>query len=104
MAGFGALKNESRRKRLENTDPQGSSHEGAAGLFEAMLRRFKIAVHAITLIPFYALAAIGMGLAATPGIFLFNWVQRVVADSAAYVKYPSSAIAFMAGYFLYGFG
>jgi acetyltransferase-like isoleucine patch superfamily enzyme len=92
------------KRRIESTDPQGSRHGGAAGLFEALLRRFKIAVHAVTLIPFYAIAAIGMGLAATPGIFLFNWIQALTQASSPVIRYPSSAIAFTAGYFLYGFG
>jgi hypothetical protein len=91
--------------RKEILDPQGSSRRGIAGLFETLMRRFKVAVHAITLLPFYAIASLCLGFAATPGAYLLSWISRSLeaADASLIVKAPVLAIGLATSYFLYGF-
>ncbi len=89
--------------KKEILDPQGSSHGGLAGLFETLLRRFKVGVHALTLLPFYVIASICLGLAATPGVLLLDRIWSAVESSPLLVKAPALAIGAAAAYFLYGF-
>jgi acetyltransferase-like isoleucine patch superfamily enzyme len=90
-------------EKRELLDPQGSAHGGFAGLFETLLRRFKVAVHALTLLPFYAIAAICLGLAGTPGVLLMTWLSKAVEHSPLYIKSASLAVGIATSYFLYGF-
>lgn len=92
-----------RSKRTENIDPQGSKHGGFFGLFETALRRFKVTVHALTLLPFYVLGSVILGLALTPGVWLFSRVSGWVQHSSDWIRFPAYGTAVAAGYFLYGF-
>ena len=84
-------------------DPQGSTHSGLGGLFEAALRRFKGAVHAGTLVPIYGLGCLCIGLALVPAITLVNWVSTATAAWPTGLRYAALGSSLATGYFLYGF-
>lgn len=94
---------ESAPEKRTDIDPQGSQHKGAAGAFEQLLRKFKTAVHAATLLPMYALGAVLVGLALVPGVAVFQVFLKWTGHLAPWIHYPAMATAVALGYFLYGF-
>ena len=88
MAELKLLDQKPARKSRETVDPQGSTHSGAFGLFERTLRRFKNGVHGLTLIPFYGIAALCLGIAGTPGVALVQLAFRSTRDWSDWTKIP----------------
>lgn len=85
---------------LESTS---SDHKGVKGLFEILLRRFKIGMHVLTMIPIYLFACSVIGLCLVPGIYCFQMISEWSANSTTVIKIFCSGFALALGYCLYGF-
>jgi hypothetical protein len=87
----------------QTLDPQGTRHSGLSGLFEATLRRFKLATRIIVLLPLYAFAGTLLGTAAAPGVSLFTYALEHTQGwgivPRAFVLGPAAGVA----YYAYGF-
>ena len=57
---------------VEDVYQKGSSEGGIKGLFETVLRKFRVATHALALIPLYIGASICIGLSLQPSILFFT--------------------------------
>ena len=90
-------------KARVDLDPQGSAHSGLSGYYEVILRRFKAAVHMITLVPLYGLASICLGLSLAPGLAFYRFVSAATGDAPFWLQLPVTATAIGVGYFFYGF-
>jgi len=80
-----------------------SERSGIGGLFETLLRRFRVASYVIALIPLYLIGILGMGISATPGVYLFNIITGSTAHLPVPLYYLIIACTLVASYFLYGF-
>ena len=58
---------------------QKSERKGFGGLFENVLREFKIVGHLILLAPLYMVGSFCLGLAFIPGFYLYQWVNQFSA-------------------------
>jgi hypothetical protein len=72
-------------------DPLTSSRGGIAGFAETLLRRFKIIMQLFLVLPLYFLGAMMIGVAAMPGIMIFDFLTGLSSD------WPSWGRAFMVG-------
>ncbi|MCM2279803.1 MAG: hypothetical protein NDJ89_17145 [Oligoflexia bacterium] len=75
--------------------------KGILGLYEATLRRFQTAMHALSLLPLYAVGSLCIGLSLVPGVLLFNWVAGKIEMDSLF-RIPVLCTTAAAGYFLYG--
>lgn len=80
-----------------------SDLKGSKGIFEKFLRSFRTPVFFALLAPVYILAAISMAIAATPAVYLFNYVYGLTTGLEHYFQYPLLAFSVVSGFFLYGF-
>lgn len=80
-----------------------SEHKGIKGIFEILLRRFKVLMHLVTMIPVYFFMSLILALAITPSIFLWTAVTKLVALQNVWVQNFAMALALALGYFCYGF-
>lgn len=84
---------------LESTH---SNHGGIKGLFERLLRRFKVAMHIATMIPVYLFACVVLGVCMVPGISVFRAVSELTLSQPAWIQNISYGLSFAVGFFLYG--
>ena len=92
---------EAEKKRID-VDSAESEKAGIGGVFETLLRRFRFASYVIALIPLYCIGILGMGIAATPGVYLFGIVTGAVENIAAPLYQLIIASTLIAAYFIYG--
>ncbi len=83
-------------------DATTSELKGLNGLFEKLLRRFKVAMHLVTMLPVYLFACLVLGFSLTPSVMLFRFVQQQTQSSASAIQSFFFAVSLAAGYFLYG--
>lgn len=89
------------RKRLDlNTTD--SEHGGLKGLFERLLRRFKVGMHLLTMFPIYLFACVIFGTSLTPAVMFFRFMQNVSSSWPSLAQDFSFAFSLAVGYFLYG--
>jgi hypothetical protein len=93
---------QSPRKR-RYVDPQGSQRGGMAGLAEGLFRRFKNLAHILMIIPLYGLGCVIIGLAAFPGIALYDFLTAAVVGQSAPLRYAVKGAAIGGAYFTFGF-
>ena len=79
-----------------------SEHTGLKGLFEKMLRRFKVAGYLLTMLPIYLFACFVFGLSLTPAVMFFRYVQEVASSWGFVLQNFSFALGLAASYFIYG--
>lgn len=84
---------------LESTH---SNHGGIKGLFERLLRRFKVAMHVATMIPVYLFACVVLGVCMVPGISVFRVVSELTLSQPAWIQNTAYGLSFAIGFFLYG--
>jgi hypothetical protein len=84
-------------------DPQGSTRKGLAGFVEAAFRRFKNLAHILLIVPLYGLGCVVIGIAALPGVALYNVLTDLVAAQMAIIRYGVAGAAIGAAYFTFGF-
>lgn len=82
---------------------QTSQHTGVKGLFESALRKFKTAMHLITMLPLYAFTTVIFGLALFLPVVLFRFIYEYSQSFSFYPQCLMIGFAVAAGYFTYGF-
>lgn len=87
----------------EDLDTRSSSHHGLKGFFETALRRFKLLVHCLVLVPLAALFFSCIGASLTPGIALMRWTSELSQSWPSLLQYFAWGTALGASYFAYGF-
>jgi acetyltransferase-like isoleucine patch superfamily enzyme len=87
----------------QNVDPQGSAHSGLTGFFERTLRRLKLTVHLLVMLPLAALFFSCIGVSLMPGIALFRAVAAASAGWPDLLRCFALGASLGAGYFAYGF-
>lgn len=83
-------------------DTTTSEHRGIKGLFEKLLRRFKVAMYILTMLPIYLFACLVFGISLTPSVFFFRFIQDLTSNSPSWLQNFSFATGLAAGYFIYG--
>jgi len=71
--------------------------------YEVALRKFQNWMTIASLIPLYCLMGLVMGLAATPGVYWFQFLHSWSAPFATYLRYPILGMAAAQAFLLYGF-
>ncbi len=89
-----------RKIDLETT---ASQHTGLKGLFEKMLRRFKVFMNLIILLPVYLAACLVLGTCLVPGISLFRYFAQITVDQPLWIQNFTYGLSLAMGFFLYGF-
>lgn len=86
----------------ENVYLDKSKKTGVSGLLEIILRRFRIGAFLIALAPLYLVGVLAMGISATPGMMLFDYIYGATQDWFSVLHYAAMGTAFFTGYLLYG--
>lgn len=86
----------------EDVDTTTSYRGGLAGIFETALRRYRMGSYLIALIPLYLIGILAMGISATPGVFLFNFIIETFNSFPKIIYYLAISCGLIASYFLYG--
>lgn len=80
-----------------------TEHSGLKGLFELLLRRFKVAMHITTMIPVYLFACAVLSFSLIPAVSIFRYAQEQAVNQPFYLQNIFFAFALGAGFFSYGF-
>ncbi len=83
-------------------DSTTSDLKGISGLFERLLRRFKIAMQLVTMIPVYLIACLVLGLSLTPAVEFFRFIMDQTKNFPSIVQSLAFAVSIAVGYFMYG--
>lgn len=95
---------ENKKKRTSvNIFKETSDMPGLYGLFETFLRKFRTLAFAAMLSPVILLAAGIMGLALTPGVYVFSFIYDYTSAWPTPLHYMSIGFAIMLAYLCYGF-
>lgn len=84
---------------LETTD---SNHKGVKGLIERLLRRFKIMMHLMIMIPVYGLGLVTLGLCLVPGISMVRAAGEITQSQPAWLQNIGYGLAIGCGFMSYG--
>lgn len=90
-------------KPREDTHLKDSAHSGLRGWYERLLRRHERLILTVTLLVFYVLIALLLGLAAAPGIRVALSVIAASTRFSPFLEYPLKGFALFLGYLIYGF-
>ncbi len=90
------------KSTIENVYSKTSSKKGMAGFFEMLLRRFRVGSFIFALTPLYIISVLAMGIAATPGIYLFSYLFDATKEWPQFFHFLSLGVGFFAAYLLYG--
>ncbi|KAA3656078.1 MAG: hypothetical protein DWQ10_16200 [Calditrichaeota bacterium] len=85
-----------------DVDAKSSDSGGLAGLFENILRRFRILTYLIALVPLYLMCILAMSLSAMPGVYLVKYVFAHFSNWPEFFYYGAIAFSLISSYFLYG--
>jgi hypothetical protein len=89
-------------KKREDLYGASSEKGGLGGVLEVIIRKFRLPSFIITLAFLYFLILLAMGIAATPGIYIFNYFMEATAHWLQFFHYLSLGFSIALGYFLYG--
>ncbi len=89
-------------KRLD-LDTTESQHHGLKGAFERILRQFKVASHAILMLPIYLFTCLILGLCLTPSVFAFRFISDLTSNQSVWLQNTGYGFGLAFGYFSYGF-
>jgi hypothetical protein len=95
----------------EGTQPSGridlntqtSQHTGIKGLFESALRKFKIVMHLLTMLPLYTLTTFILGSALFFPVLLFRFISGYAENFSLIFQTFLIGFGLAASYFAYGF-
>jgi acetyltransferase-like isoleucine patch superfamily enzyme len=76
---------------------------GLSGWYERLLRRHRVGVHALTLIPVYLIAALVLGAATTPGVLFFRFCVERAGGASSFIQALFAGVGMAGGFFLFGF-
>jgi Hexapeptide repeat of succinyl-transferase len=88
-------------KRID-VDTLTSKHTGLKGIFETLLRRFKVATHILTMLPVYLFGCLVLGLCITPSVYIFRWFTEATSQQPTLVQNFAIAFSLALGFFAYG--
>ncbi len=91
------------KKPQIDLDSTESKHPGIAGLFESMLRRFKVFIHLVTLLPMYVVASLCIGISFFPAVQAFKLISYLTSTLPSWVQALGYGVSLGLGYFMYGF-
>lgn len=91
------------KPKREYADPLVSTRGGFAGIFETIMRRFKLAMHLALISPVYAVGSLVLGAALAPAIFVFELASRLAQGQSGILKYFIYGTGASLGFFAYGF-
>lgn len=80
-----------------------SDRTGFAGLVEGLIRKFRTQMFMLMMAPIAVLYVFCMGVSLSPGVYLFNQIQILTADSSQLIHNVSLGLSMATGFFLYGF-
>ena len=80
-----------------------SDMPGMSGMAETFLRRFRNVGFALFLVPLMFVCCFCMGVAAAPGLWLWDFVSKASTEWSAPLRYGALGCAISFGYLLYGF-
>ncbi len=89
--------------KRDYVDPTASTRGGVSGVLETTLRRFKNLMHLILITPLYLLSCAMIGLAAIPGVALFEYLQVASQAQTPVLRYFILGFGLAAGFYAYGF-
>ncbi|MBK9293629.1 MAG: hypothetical protein IPM57_04165 [Oligoflexia bacterium] len=92
-----------KRKQKEDLDPQDTKHKGLLGVYELVLRRAKVLVHVLTLVPLYLMACFILASSLFPAAVIFMTTYELSLAQPLAVRAFALSFAFVFGYFNYGF-
>lgn len=84
---------------LETTSSQ---RKGFSGLFESLLRRFKLLITISLMTPIYLIACLVLTSALIPAIYMYHFINDFAANSGSFVQTAALAFSLAASYFTYG--
>lgn len=79
-----------------------SDKVGLGGVFEMVLRRFRMVSFLVALTVLYFLVLLAMGISATPGVYLFNFAIDTTTEWPRFFHYLAIGCSITFGFFLYG--
>ncbi|MEO5969641.1 MAG: hypothetical protein ABIQ95_06910 [Bdellovibrionia bacterium] len=88
---------------VEDVYGKGSRHSGLKGIFETILREFRVITHMLAMIPLYVGASVCFGISLQPSIHFFQWIERFSHDFGFVGRYLCLGIGLAIGFYLYGF-
>lgn len=93
-----------RSKKLRRMDVHGTTSKrgGFEGVMEGFIRRFRTLGFLVFLSPLVAVGCMTMGLAAAPGIFVYEFASQISMGWPAIFRYMALGCGFAAGYLTYG--
>lgn len=83
-------------------DAQNSKHSGIAGLFEILLRRFKVFTQILTMLPVYILACVIIGICIAPAAHVFLYITHYFSNSIHWLNMFVIGFSVAASFFTYG--
>jgi hypothetical protein len=89
----------SEKQNLEQTT---SDLGGFAGFFERALRRYKVAVHIITIMPLYFVCCIILGIGLIPAVLIVQATVSASSHLPQFVQVFALAVSLPLGYLAYG--
>ena len=84
-------------------DTTQSQRKGIVGFFESALRRFKVVMHLVLMLPIYLVACCVLALAFVPSIYTFQYLQKLAEQQNQLIQNMTLAFSLATGYFIYGF-
>lgn len=90
------------KKLKEDVFTTNSQRKGLSGVLEITLRRFKTLSFVVLLLPVIVVCVFCVGLAISPGLYVFQLSKQISAEWIAPLQYMAMGIGLAAGYFTYG--
>ena len=84
-------------------DTTSSQHKGIKGFFEQLLRRFKVLMHLLIMLPVYFSACVVLGACLVPGVAFFRFISQITLTLPTWLQNISYGLSLAVGFFLYGF-
>jgi acetyltransferase-like isoleucine patch superfamily enzyme len=79
-----------------------TKHTGLKGLFEILLRRFKVGMHIFTMIPVYLFGCLIISLCLMPSVYIFRAFYASIENQSPIIQNFVIAFSLALGFFAYG--
>ena len=90
-------------KKRENIDATASSLSGIGGLFETLVRKFRLLIHILFMMPMYLLSAITLGLPLVPTFYWCSLVYSYTSTWPQFGRFVAWGLALAIGFLIWGF-
>lgn len=91
-----------RKTPREDVNGISSDKDGVVGLAETLLRRFRTISFSLLITPLMILCCLCVGLAAAPGLYVFDIVRATVENWPTPLRYAALGVGLSTGYLTYG--